>query len=485
MRTIRKESSKSKLFIDNFLIYGLGGIIGKVIPLIMVPIVTRLMPDSKYFGISDMSNTLVSFGSALAIMGMYDAVFRLFFDKDDEEYREQICSTALIFTLVTSIVISFLMIIYRKKLAQWFFDNTNYSYLVYISAIATLFGATNNIISAPTRMQNQRKIYLITNTLSSLISYGISIPLLLTGHFLIALPLASMISSIIIEMIFFTLNHKWFNLKRFDSGLLKELLKLAAPLLPNVLIYWVFNSSDRLMITHILGTHESGIYAVGAKLGAASQLIYTAFAGGWQYFAFSTMKENDQVKSNSLIFEYLGEISFIATMFVCALSWPIYQFLFEGSYQQGFIVAPYLFFAPLVQMLEQVIGNQFLVIKKAWPTMLILSGGALVNIVLNALLIPAIGIEGAAIATLIGYISCVIACSTVLIKMNLLIIEKRFYISAALIAVYMIIWRIFLTTQIMGSLIFATGVAILYLFLYKQEVVLVINKIKYLRKGKK
>jgi len=30
-------------------------------------------------------------------------------------------------------------------------------------------------------------------------------------------------------------------------------------------------------------------------------LIYTAFAGGWQYFAFSTMKEDDQVQSNSNI----------------------------------------------------------------------------------------------------------------------------------------------------------------------------------------
>ena len=70
---------KFKLFIENFLVYGLGGIINKIIPLIMLPIITRLMPDSFYFGLNDLSTTVVSFGSALAIMGMYDALFRVFF----------------------------------------------------------------------------------------------------------------------------------------------------------------------------------------------------------------------------------------------------------------------------------------------------------------------------------------------------------------------------------------------------------------------
>ena len=65
---------KLKLFLENFLIYGFGGIISKVIPLIMVPIVTRLMPDTSYYGISDMAGTVVSFANAIAVMGMYDAM---------------------------------------------------------------------------------------------------------------------------------------------------------------------------------------------------------------------------------------------------------------------------------------------------------------------------------------------------------------------------------------------------------------------------
>lgn len=81
------------------------GIISKIIPLIMLPIVTRLMPDSFYFGLSDLSNTAVQFGTALAGMGMYDAVFRLFFDKDDKNFQKTVCSTALGFTFISSFIV--------------------------------------------------------------------------------------------------------------------------------------------------------------------------------------------------------------------------------------------------------------------------------------------------------------------------------------------------------------------------------------------
>ena len=50
--------NKLKLFLENFIVYGLGGIISKIIPVIMIPIVTRIMPTSEYYGINDLSNTV-------------------------------------------------------------------------------------------------------------------------------------------------------------------------------------------------------------------------------------------------------------------------------------------------------------------------------------------------------------------------------------------------------------------------------------------
>ena len=473
--------NKLKLFVENFLIYGLGGIISKIIPLIMVPIITRLMPDSSYFGISDLSNTVVQFGSALAIMGMYDAMYRMFFEKEEEEYKKTVCSTALIFTCLTSLIVFLLMFFGREMIAKYFFSDPQYAYVVYLSAMATLVGATNSIISAPTRMQNKREIFLITNTLSPLISYAFAIPMLMAGHYVIALPLAAVISGVTMEIAFGVLNREWFSPRRFDFQLLKQLLAIAIPLLPNFLIYWIFNSCDRFMLVNMVGIGAAGIYSVGSKLGNCSQLIYVAFAGGWQYFAFSTMKEDNQVKTNSLVFEYLGIISFVATMFICAWSYVIFDILFTEDYLSGYIVAPYLFFAPLLQMLFQVVCNQFLVIKKTWPNMLILSVGAIMNIVINYTLIPVLGMEGAAIATLLGYVISDIISVLVLRKMELMILSGRFVIAVFIMACFVIAWRLLFSSDAIIGTVMALIATCFLAFLYRSDLNVLFSMLK---KGK-
>lgn len=477
----KRRVSKARLFIENFLVYGFGGIISKIIPLIMVPVVTRIMPNSDYYGISDLSNTLVSFASAIAVMGMYDVMYRMFFEKDEEEYKKKICSTALVFTFGTSVIVFVILLIFKDVIAQYFFSDRQYAYVVYLSAMATLVGATNSIISAPTRMQNKRKVFLITNTISPLLSYSISIPMLFAGHYVIALSLAAVISGVTMEVAFGMMNKKWFNPKLFDSKLLKQMLVIAIPLLPNFLIYWVFNSCDKLMITNMIGIGAAGLYSVGSKLGHASQLIYTAFAGGWQYFAFSTMKEKNQVKSNSLIFEYLGIISFVATSFICAWSYNIFKLLFREDYLSGYIVAPYLFLAPLLQMLFQVAANQFIVVKKTWPNLFILSTGAVLNIIINYFLIPILGIEGAAIATLMGYMVSDIICVIVLCRIKLMVISKRFIIASIVMTGFMILWRLFFCDKILVGTLTAVGVTIILLLLYKSELL----KLWYMIKSKR
>lgn len=480
-----EQVNKAKLFIENFLVYGLGGIISRIVPFIMVPFVVALMPTKEYFGISDMSNTIISFGSALAVIGMYDAMYRMFFDKESIEYKKTVCSTAMVFTLCTSIVVTALMLLIRKPLSVWTFKDASLSYIIFLSAVATLVSATNSIVSAPTRMQNKRKVFLITNTISPILSYSIAIPLIIKGYYTIALPLATAVAGVTMEASFLIMNRKWFDVKLFDKALLKRLLVIAVPLFPNFLIYWIFNYSDRVMITNLIDVGAEGVYSVGSKLGHASQLIYTAFAGGWQYFAFSTMKEKDQVKSNSNIFEYLAAISFTATAFICAITFWLYDTIFPDDYLPGCVIAPYLFLAPLLQMLFQVACNQFIVIKKTWPNMLILSVGAIANIILNLVLIPMLGIEGASIATLTGYILSDIIVVIVLCRMKLMVATPRLILMSLGMLAFFVIWRVTSFDRTLPGLLMASVFAVICALLYKKELEYIVDRIKTLRKGKK
>lgn len=467
---INETMNRLKLFLSNFFVYGVGGVIGKLIPLIMLPIITRLMPDTTYFGLNDNSVIVVSFATYIGIMGMYDAMFRLFFDQDNMEYKRSICSSTLAFTLCTSFVIFALMMLLRKPLSLLFFSSEEYENLLILSAVSALIGTTNSIVSAPTRFLNQRKIFLVTNTIAPLISYGISVPLLLKGWYVVALPLASIISVLSIEILFWYLNKNWFAWKKVDIKLIRQLLVIALPLVPNFLVYWIFNSADRIMITNILGNDYTGIYAIGGKLGNVSQLIYTAFAGGWQYFAFSTMKDEDQVQLNSKVFEYLFVVTIISGLFIMTFGQVFFDLLFEGDYIQGAIVAPYLFIAPLLLMLYQIGCNQFLVIKKTWPNLFILLTGAVVNIILNYELIPKLGIEGAAIATLIGYIVAVVICVITLLRFNLFNLTKRIVVLTILFLGCFAIWRgVLLGDTIQMLCLFIINLFILYL-MYKRDI---------------
>ena len=461
---------KFKLFISNFLIYGFGSIISSVIPLIMLPVITRLMPDSFYYGLSDISNTIVQFGTALAVMGMYDAVFRLFFDREDENYQKIVCSTALVFTLITSVAVFLLLILFRNQFSALFFGDPKYNNVLYLTAISIFIGGTNSIVQIPTRTQNKRTVFIVLNTIGPVVSYAISVPLLLNGYYLIALPLAAVATALTKEISFYVINRKWFDLRLFDNGVLKQLLVIAIPLLPNFLIYWIFNSSDRLMISWLIGASFTGIYAVGAKIGSAAQLIYPAFAGGWQFFAFSTMNEENQVENNSKVFEYLGAVSFACATLVFALSHWLFQLLFTGAYVDAYICAPYLFLAPLMQMLFQVACNQFLVVKKTWPNMLILSVGAIMNVGMNWILIPVIGIEGASIATLTGYIVSDIICCYVLVRMKLMVISKRFVFISILMLGFILLWRFILMSSTLLSLTAAVIVICIILKCYWPDI---------------
>lgn len=471
------SSSRSKLFLENFFVYGLGGMISKLIPMIMLPILTRLYPNSEYIGLNDLSQTFISFAQALAICGMYDAMFRLFFDYKENLEQKRVSSTALIFVSCTSIVLSIVFYLLRTEIAILYFGDVKYESLVIITIIGFLLSSTNQIISAPTRIQNKRKIFLIANIVSSLLSYTIAIPLIMQGYYITAIPVAYMVAVITVEIVFYILNKDFFEIHCFDKTIIRDLLIIGLPLLPNFLIYWVYNSADRIMISRLIDNEATGVYSVAAKIGHISNLIYTAFAGGWQYFAYSTMHDDDQIQLKSNIYEYLAVISYAATVLLIVMAKKGFGILFPEEYLQGFLVAPYLFLSPLMLMLYQIIANQFTIVKKTYMNLLSLSVGAMVNIALNYCLIRQIGIEGAAIATLVGYILSNLFCLFILRRMNLILINCNVMITSVLFLAFFLIWRLIISQSNIYTLLAAIVLELVYGFLYRKQIIQVIYKI--------
>jgi len=462
--------SRTKLFLENFFAYGFINVLNKIIPILLLPVITRMLTDPSDFGVYDMYNLIIGFGSPLAMLGMYDAMFREFFEKDDEQYRYNVTSTANRIVLVTSTLMSLLLLLFNNLFSKLFFGTSQYGNIVIFSALAMLISANSNIIAAPTRIQNQRKIYVSSGLLYSISYYLLAIGLIYYGYSYFGMIYANIVTALILLIFFWCLNKKYFMLGKYDKNIAKELFKIGLPLLPTFLIYWVYNSMDKIMIVNMLGTSDLGIYSIGSKIASVSFFIYTAFAGGWSYFAFSTMKDEDQVELNSKVFEYLGVISFLSLFVIYPFIGYVFNFIFPVSYSAGQSVVPYLYLSPLLLMLFQVAGNQFLVIKKSYWSTISLSLGAVINIILNYLLIGPLGIEGAAIATLIGYIITITVVCIITLNMKIMKISKRFLVVSLITIGYLLICRIFIQNNKPYQSLLSVIIIGIYILMYKVEI---------------
>lgn len=424
--------SRFKLLIENFFAYGIINILNKIVPLLMLPIVTRMLPHTDDFGRFDLFNMIINFGSSFAVLGVYDAIFREYFEKDDLQYKMKVTSTGMQIVLLSSFVVMLILIVFNQAFSQIFLGDTSSTLIIVTAAIGVFLSANKNIISAPTRMQNRRTIYVVSGLSNSIIYYVFAILLVYIGLGYQGLIYGNLIASLGILLFFWILNKKEFHFKLYDKEIAKTLLKIGLPILPVFIIYWGFNSTDKIMITHMLDVAQVGIYSIGARVASISQFIYQAFAGGWQYFAFSTMQDDDQVQLTSIIFEYLGVISFLSFIILIPFNQWIFNLLFTGDYTKGAEVFPYLFLSPLLLMLVQTAGNQFLVVKKSFYMTLSLAVGVVVNIIMNFFLIRVYGIVGCSLSTLTGYAVSVLMVVIVTSKMKLLKLSKKFVLLSAL-----------------------------------------------------
>lgn len=459
---------KKKLLIENFLIYGLGGVIERIIPIIMLPIITYMLPSEDYFGINDLYNTISSICCTIGLLGMADTLFRFFFDNDDEKYKKSVCSTAFLIMFVGTIFVLFFLIMFRNLIAERVYGSSEYVFLIWFNTFSVLICNMQSVFAVPTKAQNRRKTYVLINFLTPLVLYAVAIFLIKKGWYLSGLPLASLLSMIVMAIIYFIINHDWFSYKNINLLFITKFLKFGIPLMPHHLMYWIINSSDKIMISLLLGQGMNGIYAVASKLGHISQLIYVSFSGGWQYYKYTTMNEDDQIRSNSRIFEYLSIISFTFMGMVCLMSKLIFKILLKNDYYEGYIVTPYLFLAPLILMLFQIVAGQFTIVKKTWPNTLFLLIGTVTNLILNFILIPVLEIEGAAIATLLGYIVTTTLAAIVATKKGMLKLSRKYYVCILFTGLFYLIWRIFQGFWLLTICAFII-MMIVFMLLYRKD----------------
>lgn len=136
--------------------------------------------------------------------------------------------------------------------------------------------------------------------------------LLLVGKFRLGIDgyLMSMIiayASSLLVSIFATKSWNYFSTKYISKCQIQSMLMYSLPLVPNAMMWWVINSSDKYMILYFLSPEANGVFAIASKIPLVINVAYSIFLMAWQ---ISVVEErNQEGKENFYHMIYLCMIS--------------------------------------------------------------------------------------------------------------------------------------------------------------------------------
>jgi O-antigen/teichoic acid export membrane protein len=196
----------------------------------------------------------------------------------------------------------------------------------------------------------------------------------------------------------------------FDLGLQRQILAFSAPISIAFFVEFMMNSTDRMMVQFVLGAHDLGIYAVAyaitdravtavfMALGVASYpMLVRAFERGGLDAARRQARQNVEILV-ALALPAWGGFTIASSHIATVLAGPAYA-------ERVGELLPLLGVAVFVFSIRiHYFSHAQHLTNKTW-TLLLASGPAvLINIAMNAVLLPSIGLMGAVWARLVAYL---------------------------------------------------------------------------------
>ena len=451
----KSSESKNKYLMKNTIIFAIGNFATKLITFLLVPLYTNVL-STEQFGTVDLLYTICSFLIPLFSFNITEAILRFSLDKNSKNNKiTSIALVSILFLVLTSIVMI--------PILGLFDDFSNYKVLFYFYMIT--FG-TSQIFLINLKGQEKLKLFSIGNFI-----YAASVSILniifllvlkmgINGYFF-AYIVANIIT-IIYGAIFGKIGNTLHNFD-FDKTLFKSMINYSLILIPTSFMWWIMNFLDRIMVTKYISLSANGIYAVSYKIPTILTVVSSIFIQAW---LFSAIKEKDSEDNSSYtnnVFNFLAFGTIVIGSMLLIIIKPLFNVYVSKEFFEAWKYVPYLMIGYVFLNLSTFISTSYSVHKNSKGFLCSAVVGAVVNCILNFILIPILGISGAAVATLISYISVFIYRLFDTKKYLVIKIEKKFVISI----IFMILISILLYFQNIFTLIIQILLLLIIIYIYR------------------
>lgn len=389
----------SKL-VKNSTLYSFVLVLQNATSFFLLPLYTSFLTPEDY-GIVSVVTSLVSVLSILFTLSLNGAGNRYYFVyRDDEGKLKQFWGSLFWFTVVNSIVLGFLTFVSRSFLLEPFASGISFYPYLLLGLVSVVLNPTFLFYQSCIQATQNGKVFALQNFLFFLVN------LVLTLIFVTIYRMGAtgvLLARAITNVVFFVLTvilfvpKIAFGINRDD---LRVGLRYSLPLVPHSLFGWTYSTIDRLLINKIRNTGEVGLYNIGAQFGLLLSMVTDSVNKAYAPWFFEKLEEGEDGRNQivSVSTFLVGVYSFLA-LGLSLFAPEIVVIMTKKSFHGSWITIPFIAFGYVFGGIYYVVCNS-LFVRKTYTVPFVTLSTSVVSLLLNILLIPKLGMIGAAMSNL-------------------------------------------------------------------------------------
>ncbi|HEU5063150.1 MAG TPA: oligosaccharide flippase family protein [Solirubrobacterales bacterium] len=379
--------------------YTAASILSKVIAVALLPLYTRYLAPEDY-GVAEVLFSAVVVASIIVRFGLLEAILRFYY-RDDEDPDRVVASTfAGLFWFSTFGALVALP--FAGPLAELLVDEPAAD-LMRI-AIGGLWVLTMwEFMLTLFRLEERARAFFVTTILNVLAAIALTVVFVVVlEEGARGLLLGSYATGAAFTLVLVALQWRQLSL-RFDRALLRRLFRFGLPTMPAEVSLYALNFVDRLIILRTLGAAEAGLYSLAVKFAQAVNVLVRGFQLAWPPLAYSIRDDDEARRAYATVVTlFVAGCAFVVAgmwlfsrWIVRALADPKFFDAYEAIGLISVAVTLYALYLVLVVILGRTGRTEFNL-----PAAL---GALVVNVALNLVLVPPLGIVGAGLALVASY----------------------------------------------------------------------------------
>lgn len=392
-------------FIKNSFIYTIGDMLPKVITFFMIPIVIKYLNTEDYGRVNIVITSMGLF-SMFYILGMDGSVSRFYYKYKKEGKDKSFLGTVWLFLFLYNLSITLLLLYFGKTINSLVFKDVPFNPFFKLMIINCFLVTFTTLPMLLFRLKEQSLKFGLFNILNTivyvcLIFYFVSY----TKQGAEGNIKAYVYTNLLFALIYFALTIKDLSYK-FSLNKLKESLLYGIPLIPHAIGGWILMMSDRWFLERYRTNAEIGVYALAYQFGILIYYLISAINKAYVPFFFKTAEEDKNATDIfSNILKYYSVFILTIGLGIAVFAKEIILLITSNkSYFEAYKVIPIITLAYIFEGFYYMAINSVFYAKKTHLLAITTGLTAVLDILLNYLLIPPYGIYGAAIATAGAYL---------------------------------------------------------------------------------